>query len=176
MPGTTFCIPDLRHENQRNAAGITILPPATALSVFPSFHTLSPGLPSLAMVSPCNSPGELRIVRTIHFTVSPPCLGMSTSVSTSIPCLVLKQLLGSAFPVSSSCEWILYIYIYNYKHSYRMLLGFYPNCSVNSHSCPHQSNLSGPQRASNLDRISATRLDSKASSCGMQRSSITGLV
>ena len=55
-----------------------------------------------------------------------------------------------------------------------MLLGFYPNCSVNSHSCPHQSNLSGPQRASNLDRISATRLDSKASSCGMQRSSITG--
>jgi hypothetical protein len=60
-----------------------------------------------------------------------------------------------------------------------MLLGFYPNCSVNSHSCPHQSNLSGPppvprsapgppERASNLDRISATRLDSKASSCGAE--------
>lgn len=70
------CIPDLRHENQRNVAGITIPPPAAAaFSVFPSFLTLSPGLAvQLGHSEPsCNSPGELRIVITIHFTDSPPC-------------------------------------------------------------------------------------------------------
>ena len=68
------CIPDLHHENQRNAAGITIPPPAAAFSIFPSFLTLSPGLAvQLGHGEPsCNSPGELRIVMTIHFTDSPP--------------------------------------------------------------------------------------------------------